>query len=75
MVFSFLIEILPRVPIPPWETDELLIPLFNFCFSLVLADKVTKIPQYYVICLFTFFKSLVRLALQMETIVKKITQP
>ena len=40
----------------------------QFRFSLVLADKVTKIFIY-------IFKSLARLALQMETIVKKIMQP
>jgi hypothetical protein len=39
------------------------------------VDEVTKMPKYYVICLFTFFKSLACLALQTETIVKKITQP
>ena len=43
---------------------------FHFRF-LVLADEVTKIGKYYVICLFTFFKSLACLALQTETIVKK----
>ena len=53
---------------------ELFIPFFDFLFSLVLADEVTKIPEYYVICLFTSFKSLACLALQMETIIKKITQ-
>jgi hypothetical protein len=42
---------------------------------LVLADEVTKIPKYYVICLFTFLKSLACLALQTETILKKIMQP
>ena len=42
---------------------------------LILADEVMKIPEYYIICLFTFFKSLACLALQTETIVKKITQP
>ena len=56
-------------------TNELFIPFFDFRFSLVLADEVTKIPEYYVICLFTFFKCLACLALQTETIVKKITQP
>jgi hypothetical protein len=48
-------------------------PIFRF--SLVLADKVTKIWKHYLICLFTFFKSLACLALQTEIIVKKITQP
>ena len=39
--------------------------LFSFHFSfLVLADEVTKIQKYYVMCLFTFFKSLAHLALQ-----------
>ena len=56
-------------------SNELFIPFFDFRFSLVLADEVTKIPEYYVICLFTFFESLACLALQTETIVKKITQP
>ena len=42
---------------------------FSFHFSfLILADEVTKIQKYYVICLFTFFKSLAHLALQMETL-------
>ena len=48
---------------------------FSCRFSLVLADEVTKVQEYYVICLFTFFKSLACLALQTETIVKKIMQP
>ena len=37
--------------------------------------EVTKMQEHYVICIFTFFKSLVCLALQTETIAKKITQP
>ena len=37
--------------------------------------EVTKMPGYYLLCLFTISKSLVCLALQTETIVKKITQP
>ena len=57
-----------------FSSNELFIPFFDFRFSLVLADEVTKIPEYYVICLFTSFKSLACLALQMETIIKKITQ-
>ena len=40
----------------------------HFRFLLVLDDKVTKMFIY-------IFKSLVCLALQTETIVKKITQP
>ena len=41
---------------------ELFITFFDFRFSLILADEVTKIPEYYVICLFTSFKSLACLA-------------
>ena len=48
-------------------------PIFRF--SLVLADEVTKIWKYYIMCLFTFLKILACLALQTETNVKKITQP
>ena len=29
-----------------------------FCFLLVLADEVIIVPKYYLICFFTFFKSL-----------------
>ena len=49
--------------------------IFVFHFSLILADEVTKIAEYYKICLFTFFKSLACLALQTETIAKKIPLP
>ena len=48
---------------------ELFITFFDFRFSLILADEVKKIPEYYVIC----FKVLH--VLQTETIIKKITQP
>ena len=48
---------------------------FSVFVFVDLADEVTKLPEFYVICLFKFFKSLACLDLQMETIVKKITQP
>jgi hypothetical protein len=50
---------------------ELFITFLDFRFSLILADEVMKIRKYYVIS----FKSLAGLALQTETIIKKITQP
>ena len=46
--------------------------LMFFSFHLGLAKEVTKIQKYYLICLFTFFKSLALLAFQTETMVKKI---
>ena len=42
-------------------------PFFDFRFSLVLADEVTKMFIY-------IFESLACLALKLETIVKKIMQ-
>ena len=48
--------------------NELFIPFPFFVFCWFWLTKLRK-------CLFTFFKSLACLALQTETIVKKITQP
>ena len=48
--------------------NELFIPFSLFFFRWFWPTNLRK-------CLFTFFKSLACLALQTETIVKKITQP
>ena len=48
---------------------------FSVFVFVDLADEVTKLPEFYVICLFKFFKSLPCLSLKTETIIKKITQP
>ena len=50
------------------KTHELFIPFSFFIFCWFWPMMLRK-------CLFTFFKSFACLALQMETIVKKITQP
>ena len=46
--------------------------IFRLLFLVILTDEVTKIQKYVFL---HFFKSLARLSLQTETIVKKITQP
>ena len=61
---------LKRWILSPFPSFELFIPFFIFRWFWP-----TKLRKYYVIYLFTFFKSLACLALQTETIVKKITQP
>ena len=56
------------MPVLKTEIIELFIPFLFFVFRWFWPTKLQK-------CLLTFFKSLACLALQTETIVKKITQP
>ena len=56
------------------EQKKVMFSSSHFSLLVTLGDEVMKIRKYYVICLFTFFKSLAHLALQTETIIQKITQ-
>ena len=46
--FKVIIQLQIGLMTKNFASYELFIPFFDFCFSLVLADEVTKIPEYYV---------------------------
>ena len=48
---------------------------FQFSFFVDFGWRSYEKPEYFLICLFTFFKSQARLALQMKAIIRKIMQP